>query len=560
MAARIQGKEYPIKDILCEKFEFSIPMYQRPYAWKIEQAETLLDDLITALGDLDDPSDDVESYFMGSLVVVKEEDKPKAEVVDGQQRLTTITILLSTIRALLDNPDERSTITSFIYQKGAPMLKTADHFHLSLREKDREFFQEFIQKDVALTKIKSLNISDLSDSQKNISENAKKYLEKLSVYSQPQLNAIATYILNQCFLIIVSTPNIESAYKIFSILNDRGLDLSYTDICKAEVIGKIDIANQDTYTRKWEDAEDMVGRDNFKEVFAHLRTIHRKVKPKEALLKEIRNYVISKYSSKTFIDTVLVPYTTAFDVLHTSSYQNIVLAEDINRVLKWLNLIDNFDWLPPAMAFYTKHKHDPNLLLRFLIDLERVAACSMIRRENINLRLVRYGEILKKIENDEDLFEPTSQLQLSKEEIKQTIERLNGEVYNSGARIYILRRLDAELSETKTTPELPIFTVEHVLPQNPDINSIWMKWYPDENARKVWTHRLGNLALLSRRKNSQAQNFEFEKKKDQYFNSPVTPFALTTQIIKQNSWTFDVLQNRHNESLAILKKLWRLTE
>lgn len=558
MVSKIQGKEYSVKDILCEKFVFSIPMYQRPYAWQVEQSETLLDDLLTAVGDLDDPSDDTESYFLGSIVIVKEDDKPNAEVVDGQQRLTTLTILLASIRALIQNFDERTNLTPFIYQKGNVLTRTPDHFHLSLREKDKEFFKENIQKDITLSKIHSVNPLDLSDSQKNIYFNTLKYLSRLECFSQVHLQILASYILTQCYIIIVSTPNIESAYRIFSILNDRGLDLSYTDICKAEVIGKISPAHQETYTKKWEDAEDLVGRENFREVFAHLRTIHRKVKPKEAIMKEIREHVISAYSPEVFIDEVLEPYTTSFDVLHTASYQSEFYAEDVNRALRWLNRIDNFDWLPPAMAFYKKHKHEPQLLLKFLVDLERSAACSMIRRENINIRIVRYGELLKSIESNDDLFSSNSALQLTNHEISDTIDRLNGDVYDLGPRVYILRRLDAELSESKTTPELSIYTVEHVLPQNPRSDSQWITWYPEEEIRNSWVHKLGNLALLSRRKNSQAQNFEFEVKKKQYFNTPLTPFALTTQIINQNSWTIDVVQNRQKESINLLKKLWRL--
>lgn len=555
---RIQGKEYPVQDILCEKFVFSIPRYQRPYAWKIDQAETLLEDLKSALGDLDDDSDDIDAYFLGSVVVVKDENNPLAEVVDGQQRLTTLTILLAAIRALLSDPTERDNLTPFIYHKGNPLIKMPDHFHLSLRERDREFFQEFIQKDITLEKLQTLNTADLPDSQLNIILNTRRYLEVLSDLTQKQLKTLATYILTQCYLIIVSTPNVDSAYRIFSVLNDRGLDLSYTDICKAEVIGKLEDHLQDAYTRKWEDAEEVVGRDGFKEVFAHIRTIHKKAKLKETILKELRQFVLPNYPSKDFIDKVIVPYTTAYDVIRTACYQSDHLAEEINLVLKWLGRIDNFDWLPPAMMFYHLNKHAPDKLLKFLTDLERLAASMMIRRDNINIRLLRYGRMLEAISQGQDLFADGSQLQLKDEEKKLTVERLEGDIYNSGARIYILRRLDAELSETKTTPELPIYTVEHVLPQSPDAGSKWLTWYPDPEARKILTHQLGNLALLSRRKNSQAQNYEFDKKKSLYFNSPLTPFALTTQIIRRASWDIDTLADVQRRHVNILKKLWRL--
>ena len=149
-------------------------------------------------------------------------------------------------------------------------------------------------------------------------------------------------------------------------------------------------------------------------------------------------------------------------------------------------------------------------------------------------------------------------MQRSTKEKRASLDRLGGDMYNNGSRLFVLRRLDAESSETNTTPDLKIITVEHVLPQNPDTGSKWLKWYPDDEDRMTWVHRLGNLALLSRRKNAQAQNFEFDRKKTLYFNSPLTPFALTIQIIKQTSWTKDVLEKRQKEALATLKSLWRL--
>ena len=557
--ARIQGKEYPIQDILCEKFVFAIPRYQRPYAWKVEQVQTLLDDLLSAMGNLDDDSDDIDSYFMGSVVVVKEEDKPGAEVVDGQQRITTLTILLAAIRARLSNGEERDEITKFIYHKGSKFTKMPDHFHLTLREKDAEFFRDKIQRDISMEEIQTIDLSQLeTDSQRNIALNARKYLEMLAPLSQRQLGKLATYILTQCYLIIVSTPNVDSAYRIFSVLNDRGLDLSHSDIFKAELIGKIDDQYQDSYASRWENAEEQIGRDAFKDLFAHIRMIHRKVKMQETILKEVRQHVLPQYDPRDFIDKVVVPLTEAFDVLQTSSYESVEQAEEVNDILKWLRRIDNVDWIPPALVYYRSYHNDPAALLKFYTDLERLAASMMVRRYNINYRIEGYGQLLAAIERGDDLYQPHSPLQLSEEDIQDTLSRLDGDIYNSGARLYILRRLDAELSETKTTPSLPIITIEHVLPQNPDEKSQWFQWYPDPEVQKAWVHRLGNLALLSRRKNSQARNFEFERKKGYYFNTPVTPFALTTQIIKQATWEQKILEQQHKENLDALVKLWRL--
>lgn len=556
--ARIQGKEYPVKDILCDKFEFFIPRYQRPYAWQTEQAGMLLDDLVSALGDLNTKDDDIESYFLGSLVVVKEEIDTKAEVVDGQQRLTTLTILLAVIRSLLVDPKEKGFLTPFIYREGNPIVNIDDHFHVTLREKDRQFFQENIQKDIELENLKKQNIADLSDSQRNIVVNALLFREKLQTFTQKQIFTIASYILTQCYLIIVSTPNVDAAYRIFSVLNDRGLDLSFTDICKAEIIGTLGENQQETYTRKWEDVEDQIGREGLKDVFAHIRTICRKTKLTETILKEFRQHILPQYTPQSFIDTILVPYVDAYDTIKTISYQSEHLAEEINSVLKWLGRIENSDWVPPAMIFYNKDKQDPEKLLKFLTDLERLAAYYTIHRSNINVRIIRYARIIDAIEHDQDIYDPTSPLQLSEKEKQDTIDRLNGDIYNSGARLYILRRLDAALSENNITPDLPVITIEHVLPQNPKAGSQWYSWYPNFDEHKEIVHRLGNLVLLSKRKNSQANNYEFDTKKKGYFNSPLTPFALTTQIIKQETWTPAILEEMQKLHLNTLKTVWRL--
>jgi len=94
---KINGKEYCIRDIFCREFVFEIPMYQRPYAWTTEHAKDLLDDIWTALSESNSSIDEMNPYFLGSIVLIKEENKPESVVVDGQQRLTTLVILLSAI-------------------------------------------------------------------------------------------------------------------------------------------------------------------------------------------------------------------------------------------------------------------------------------------------------------------------------------------------------------------------------------------------------------------------------------------------------------------------------
>src|SRR5208282_1660161 len=94
----IKAGEKALKDVFCDHYVFRIPPYQRPYSWETEQAGDLLDDLIWAAGH-DKPAER-PPYFLGSIVVIKDPNYPEADVVDGQQRLTTLTILMSVLREL----------------------------------------------------------------------------------------------------------------------------------------------------------------------------------------------------------------------------------------------------------------------------------------------------------------------------------------------------------------------------------------------------------------------------------------------------------------------------
>ena len=116
MSVTIHATERALFKILCNDFVFSIPPYQRPYAWS-EEAKELLTDILAFLGTEQGPINDVNPYFLGSLVLIKTEETPEADVVDGQQRLTTLTILLSVLRTLITT-QYASEITAYIYERG----------------------------------------------------------------------------------------------------------------------------------------------------------------------------------------------------------------------------------------------------------------------------------------------------------------------------------------------------------------------------------------------------------------------------------------------------------
>ncbi|NPV61800.1 MAG: DUF262 domain-containing protein [Methanotrichaceae archaeon] len=563
----IHGSEYAVGKVFSDEFAFHIPLYQRPYSWTNEHVGELLDDLLTFIqneGNID--TLEMNPYFLGSIVLIKGEE-PDSQIVDGQQRLVTMTILLSALRQLIGSGDAKS-ITKFIYEEGNSMTGTPDRYRLTMREKDASFFQEYIQDNGGILKLHEVNPDILSETKKNIMDNAIYILSILENLPEYECTKLAKFLINRCFLVVVTTPDFDSAYRIFSILNDRGLDLSHTDILKADIIGKIPFDQQESYAEKWDITEEMLGREIFQELFAHIRMIYRKGRSKDTILKEIRQYIKPDSNPQNFINNVLEPYANSFYSIKYNNYLDINrLRENTNQkkigyMLSWLNRIDNSDWLPPAILFHSLNRNKPDQLIRFFSDLERLAAGLMIQRMNINKRIERYGRLLTAIQNEDSLYSNDSPLQLTPQERRSIRNTLNREDFYLLKNVprYVLLRLDGAMSEGTATYDEPIVTVEHVLPQNPPENSAWNEWFPTPKDHSKYVNRLGNLVLLSRKKNSSANNYDFSKKKEKYFatSGGISPFVLTMKVLDLESWTPNIIDSRQEEMLKVAKTLWRL--
>ena len=127
MAKTLEAHDKLIREIFEGSYQFEIPDYQRPYAWTTEQAGELFDDLVSAMQDAR-ANGATSQYFLGSIVLIKNDPDPKAMVVDGQQRLTTLTILFAALRAAWEAanyPPGVKSVTPFLYEEGDEMLGKA---------------------------------------------------------------------------------------------------------------------------------------------------------------------------------------------------------------------------------------------------------------------------------------------------------------------------------------------------------------------------------------------------------------------------------------------------
>ncbi|BAY86484.1 hypothetical protein NIES267_59930 [Calothrix parasitica NIES-267] len=558
----IQAKELPLYKVFSNDFVFKIPLYQRPYAWTIEEAEALFEDLLTALEESKEDIDDISPYFLGSIVLIKSEHKPDAQVVDGQQRLTTLTILLSVLREL-SSLEKAHQLTKYIYQEADGFEVKQNQYRVTLRDTDADFFQDYIQKPQGILQLQDINILKYSESCKNIRDNAFLFRERLEKLDSDKLFRFTQFVVTRCCLVIITTTDFDSAYRIFSVMNNRGLDLSLADILKAEILGKISPEMQDKYAKKWETAEEKLGVDSFKNLFSYIRMVRFKHKPRKSIITELLKESqpnITEFPQE-FIDKTLIPLSDALHDIKHQKYENNYLDAEINRIFYWLLWIDHSDWIPPAILYLSQNYHRPELLIRFFTDLDRLASGLMIYRANIDKRIARYGKLLNAIENNIDLYTSDSPLQLTPEENKDIINQLNGNIYSvTRIRLYVLVRLNDAISNPKILTYSPYPTIEHVLPQNPPQGSEWERWFPTQEQREKYLHRLGNLILLSTYKNSEAQNYDFRKKKQKYFTtkSGVSPFALTTQVLTESEWTPQIIEKRQTNAINKLKEIWRL--
>jgi hypothetical protein len=558
----IKGEQRSIQKVFCDDFVLRIPHYQRPYAWKIENAQELIADLLTFMGDGSTKVDDLPPYFLGSIVLVKDDARPEADVIDGQQRLTTLTILLAALRGCAGDAFGND-LTKYLYQPGNLVEGTPDQYRLRLRDRDAEFFREHVQAVDGPTKLKELT-RELPDAQQRIRENALLFARELEALSLDRRQRLASYLVRRCYLVVVSTPDTDSAYRIFSVLNDRGLDLSHADILKADIVGKIDgDAMQKAYASKWEEVEDEIGRDAFKDLFGHLRMIHRRAKLEGTVLSEFRKYVIEKVTDpKKLVDDVIVAGAWAYDQIRRCSWDGETDAASQARIaglLEWLKRLDNEDWVPPAIRIM-QASSDAAKVLSHIEALERLAAFLLAKRAMVNERIQRYASVLTAMEAGTAL-NPGGPLLLTEEEEEEFVTVLDGELYlEPKVRVYVLLRLDRALSDEGARYDVGTITVEHVLPQNPRDNSRWLADFPSPEDR-AWTHRIGNLLLLPRRKNSEASNWDFDEKRKRYFTSKhgVSTFALTSQVLNENAWTPTVVRRRQTAAIDTLKKVWSLT-
>ena len=219
--------------------------------WEEQQAIALVNDLLDAWCTNDG------DYFLGSIVLVDHPGGDNVDIIDGQQRLTTLCILIALLRHLTTDGRLRDELGELLRIPQSRIKGLDERARLSVRECDRDAFDTFIVGD---------NIDSLLDveahsltptSVRRIHDNARAMLDALidpEVLPPQETQNFVQYLMLQVSLIEVTTDSYRAAHRIFSVLNTRGVPLAATDIFKARVLSHVAPANRPRYAALWEDA------------------------------------------------------------------------------------------------------------------------------------------------------------------------------------------------------------------------------------------------------------------------------------------------------------------
>jgi len=539
----LKAEERTISKILTEQICYEIPPYQRPYSWGKENVQELLEDLWEAYTENDN------EYFIGSLITIERERDRRYDVVDGQQRLTTLNLIFACLRDNISDDAAREELGKRILPRNV-LTGEAETPRLVLRKKDQDFFRKYILEKQPFP---VLSRNEMEKPQRHLLDNFETIEKFLEGKNQQQLKLFANYILTKVFVVFVNTDSLKSAYRLFNVLNARGLPLANADLIKNTLFSLLnDPTRSIELEERWIELEETLGLDRLDSFLGHHRTALVATKARGTLHEEFESLI-----KKSEID----PFDF-LDGLITSS-KNYIRIQDSDfgdaltlRPLRSLHRVDYDEWIPPLLAFLNKPLTDMDES-EFVNFLEKITMQNWVRRLGRTARLTVYYQLINAIRDQKSAYD-IRKIFFTNAKNQEFLNLLSGDVYQQPfANAVLLRLEEAMQDESVTKTYSGRITIEHILPQTLK-DEYWIKRFT-EDEHKLWLHRIGNLALLCGSKNYKAQYYGFDRKKKIYTerNKKVS-FDLTKDICLEEDWTSETIKNRHERLMKLAQATWSI--
>lgn len=548
--------------------QFIIPVFQRTYDWEEDQIRALFDDIWNFTVNEGGPKREA-SYFLGCIVLYEDIDdnqqpKPKLAqmVIDGQQRLTSLFLLLRAIYTKLSNSkDQEDDIVSnlkrqieqIIWKVSDPLRGIVDYEHPLLVSRAVSESNNQILLDI-------LRTGELSSQKDNYSHNYKTFISLYEEHSKEDPLLIFNFIhalLHQTIVLPIKADSIDTALKIFETLNDRGKPLSDADIFKANIYSHLkDEEAQDEFIKSWitlnerTEAEEEAITNLFAYYMFNLRAQN---KDSNNSTVGLRSYYLSQDGKdKLYAPDLLDKLGQILDIISVFKNHKIINGEpwsentEILQALDVLRLYPNEWWKYPVIIYYLAHKHEETFEGNFLIFLRKLCVELIIRYIEYPTLYGVKNSILKL--DIEILGSQTPKIEFAKE---KSIADLSADIINP-ENLKVQRMLLALLAyqhpdQLRLLPDK--WEIEHILPQK------WQNNYffdlPDKEVRARIEH-IGNKSAIEKKTNISAGNGYFAKKKEAYKKSSKIAAVLDLASRESADWTLEDIEKRDREVSALL--------
>lgn len=544
---------------------FRVPDYQRSYSWTTKEAGQLIDDLMIACSEAQDPTHAEPGYFLGAVLLMDVGETGGTsdvavglrayDIIDGQQRLVTLTILLAVLRDLARDRDlDLEPLVK-------PLIETSQgekpfRFRVMPRGAESTFLDAFVQQSGA--SIEMPEDEELSEGQAKILAVREHFAEVLHALEDSELQRLARFLCAACHFAVVTTRSIDRAHRIFSVLNERGRPLARKDILKAQILGAIPAAERTAASDMWSTLETRLN-GSFEDLFSHIRTIEGP--SRGTIISGIGTVIAQAGGATAFCQDVLHPYARIFAALKSSDPRTGDLAPVIGNYLSYLAWFGSSEWIPSLMFYWKTCDGDPVRLEAFLKRYDRLAFGLRFLGVGADKRLSRYTGLLHRIRDGASLDEVDSPLEFSRDEQRNILYNLRGIHARSQLTCkLLLLRLNDEMAGAPQRLDPADYTVEHVLPQKPGRNSQWRAWFPLADERETATQSLGNLVLVTREQNDRARNMELSRKLDVYFGRGNTALVLTRDLEAATEWKPEDVAQREQKLMGLVHRLWHFED
>lgn len=543
-----------------QHYRLHVPPYQREYSWKTEHVEQLYEDLRGAK--LDD-----RDYFLGTIVTIRRGGLAPLELVDGQQRITTVAILIAAIRNYLIQRGGAEYIVEAIQTELLTIIDRAAGERvpkLRLNIDDNEFFRQLMAEGVNLASLKPSR--DSHDKLLDAMVQANATVQTLA-NSFPELeraerfNSWLEFLELKANVVLLETTNGAQAFKMFETLNDRGLKTSQADLVKSYLFAQSGERIQEAQS-KWSSMKDTLEELNDEEATMnflwHVMIATRQFTKADGVYETAQESIRGQSNAVAFLsdlERLARVYVSTYrtDAEHWADYPT-----GARRGLRTINKFDIKPMRPLVLALATNFRpQEATRAFTFLMALSvRLIISSSTRSGSIQeaFAAAALGVTRKEITNLDTLKTALGRVVVSDAEFRESFVLARSSKPDLAR--YYLRSLEAAHANesepwyTENDDEASI-TLEHVMPKSSVKGALW-NGFTEEEARR-YLKRFGNLCLMTRTLNSDIDNTSFETKKLTY---SLAPYEITRQVSDYEKWSPESIENRQAILAELALKAW----